>query len=169
MPDQESITILKALRMRLYIRFVYITVLSVVIFIICMKAANKMENKMQFFFIFISWIQVLAIILDAAGNRLLLKNINKEHPSISSTVYKRFFQSEVFRYSITVLGLIWGLLSFAYFMLLCQFSSKSLHYLPFILFEIVVYIILRMGIKRKDEWRDKNKSYRLLEESLFGN
>lgn len=138
--------VFRALRMHLYVDFLFMPAAYGALFIACMQVARKMPESGMIFFSILAWLQVAAWVSDIIENIFLLKKIRQhEDQPLQNTGTKFFavFQKLQFvKWGAALLALVCILSSLMYFWVSGFYSPASLKYIVMFTAEILVFIIL---------------------------
>lgn len=149
LPKELSSKSLKALKMRMYLHFLFIPLMYSTIFLLCIQVANKMNTWGSYIFITLAFIQVIPLICDLAENFYLLKKI---HPNVSPStpsVHRVYQLLGKIKWVIASVAIVFAISTLFYFWLSGNFSFKSIQILSVIIGElIVVYILAHISSKK---------------------
>lgn len=135
-----------ALRMHLYVDFLFMPAAYGTLFIACMQVARKMPPSGEIFFYILAWLQAAAWISDIIENVMLLKKIRQhedQSPLVSGGGFFPVFQKLQFiKWGAALLALVCILSSLMYFWVSGFYSPSSLKYILIFAGEILIFVIL---------------------------
>lgn len=138
--------VFRALRMHLYVDFLFMPAAYGALFIACMQIARKMPEPGMTFFSILAWLQTAAWISDIIENIFLLKKIRQHEDQALQNTGTNFFPTfqklQFIKWGAALLALVCILSSLMYFWVSGFYSPASLKYILMFTAEILIFIVL---------------------------
>jgi hypothetical protein len=146
--EPSSKKVIRALRLQLYIDFLFMPGAYGSIFILCMQLSSKMPPVGATFFSILAWLQAIAWLCDIIENIYLLGKIHKDPAESSKPAFKAFQYLEVIKWGSALFGLVCGLAALMYFWFAGDYARESLQYLLIIGIEIAIFFAINWVAKK---------------------
>lgn len=138
--------VFRALKMHLYVDFLFMPAAYSALFIASMQVARRMPVSGEIFFSALAWLQAIAWLSDIIENIIILKKIRQhedQSPLMSGNAFFPLFQKLQFiKWGAALLALVCVLSSLMYFWISGFYSPSSLKYIVMFAGEILVFVIL---------------------------
>jgi len=146
----------KALRLQLWIDFLFMAGTYPAIALLCYKTAMKMEFVGRYLFLFLAIIQVLPFIFDVIENIYVLTNLqekkfNEDQFQKNSTGFNIYQLLVKSKFAIALTGTLCSVFGLLYFWLTGNFEKVSLNYLGIVAIEILLFLFLAKRINRQEK------------------
>lgn len=149
LPPDLSHRSLRALRMHLYLNFLFMMLVSLSVFLFCMHVSMKMDAFWHFLFALIAWLQIIPLVSGTISTIYLLNNIQPEFKVSKPNIYKRYQISQTLKWGVGLISMTSAVSVVFYFFLTGKYSTISLNYLIIILIEVTVIFSLFPVFKYK--------------------
>jgi len=150
LPTERSTKAIKAFRLHMMVDFMFMIAVYMGIFLLCMKAADKMTSLLgEYFFSLLAWGQLVAWICDLFENRYLLNQLSADAKPATEEGHIFFQRVVAVKWILTLLGSVCALAAFFYFWVTGLYSVESLTYLLVIFIEIIIFVMAGKMISRK--------------------
>lgn len=143
LPAKQTTIVVKALKVQLYVDFLFMPAAYGSVFLLCMETASKLTTDTgRNIFAIMAWLQLLPWICDVAENIFLLRRISSDPADIPGKTFRAYQINEWLKWGISLTGMVCSMASMLYFWLSGNYTSDSLVYLLIVIAELVLFILL---------------------------